>query len=234
MIIMLMVIGFVGLFVIVLVWAIYASSQQKAHRAELAQVLGFIPVEEPDLSILNKIASVHPHFGSPRYSLKNVSRRSFPYGTTYLYDLITSDSESSNLMESAAVAIISPGINLPRFTTYPRLGMGSKLADWANQFIEDLIEAQGFTELDLENFPDFEKIYFLFGEDETAVKALFSTSLIAMLVRETNLSISANGDIISVSRVDFKNRLNPDETAVRKLVDQSLAIYDRLSNPGTG
>jgi hypothetical protein len=226
-----MVFGIIGLFVFVLAWVIYSTRQQKAYRAELAQTLGFTPLEEPDPSILEKIVSVHPRYGTPRYSLKNVSRRSFPYGTIYLYDLLEAGGESVSMVENAAISIFAPGMDLPRFMTYPRLDMGGKLAGWANQLIENLIEAQGFTELDLEKFPDFEKKYFLFAEDEVAINALFSTPLIELLVREVNISIAAGGNVISFSRPDFKNLIKPDESAVRALIDQSLAIYDRLANP---
>jgi hypothetical protein len=221
--------GIIGLFVFIVAWMIIRTRQQQAYRTGLMQTLGFTPVKEPDPSLLEQISSVHPRFGTQNYRLKNVARRSFPYGVLYLYDLVDADNESTSTVESFAIAIVASGTDLPRFITYPRLEMGGKLAGWANQFIESVIESQGFIELDLEGYPDFEQKYFLFGEDEIIIKALFSTQLVGMLVREGNINISAKGDVICVSRTDFKNRSKPDETAVRALVDLSIAICDLLS-----
>jgi hypothetical protein len=226
---LLIVMGIVGFFILIVAWMIIGARQQQAYHAGLVQSLGFTPIEEPDPSLLVQITSVHPRFGTPNYKLKNVARRSFPYGALYLYDLLDTGGESTSTVENFAIAIVASGTDLPRFITYPRLEVGGKLAGWANQLIESLIESQGFIELDLEGYPDFEQKYFLFGEDEAAIKALFGAPLVGMLVREANINISANGDIISISRTDFKNRSKPDESAIRALVDLSIAIYNQLS-----
>jgi hypothetical protein len=222
------ILGVIGLIVAGVVFTIYTSLQEKQRRTEMAQELGFTPVES-DPVLLEKITSVHVNYGDiSRNRLYNVMRRSIPYGTMYIYDLMHTGRKSSSTVESGAIAIIAPGLDLPSFNVFPRVGTGGALANMANQFIESMLTMTGLTEIDFPDNPALDEKFFITGDDVEAVRKLFTPAFAALLLNMPMVAISGKGDIFNVGRTaQATTRLDSD--GLRALISHATAAFDCIS-----
>jgi hypothetical protein len=224
----LLALGFIVLVIAVFGFIIYTNQKEKQQRIEIAQMLGFTPVETPDDGLLGRLASVHISHARTNYHLRNVMRKSIPYGAMYIYDMWNSAGKSSSTVENSAVAVISPDLNLPFFVIYPRLATSGMLANLANQFIEGVLATQGLTEVDFPDIPEMDEKFFVAGEDEYAVQTLFTPVLANLLTSKPMVGICAKGDTLSVSLTNNRS-ISPDVDAMRELVGHATAIHDCIA-----
>lgn len=223
----------IGGFILVVILMVTLFRKQKQHRAEVAQTLGFTLVETPDNSLLEKIVNIHHSEEDSYFKLYNVMRKSIPYGTLYIYDLHQSSHANNNsvgMHEYSAVAIISQEMNLPRFSLSPRLGKGGRLANWANQQIENIMKKHGLNEVDFPDYPELDKKFFIFGQDASAIRGVLKDHLAELIIRKPSLIIYAGGDTLSIVDNELMGRpMKISLDAIRGLVDQALTIFSQLS-----
>ncbi len=121
-------------------WMFYmlfqSSRKEKEIKQQVAQSLGFSPIE-PDANLTEKICNLYRRtWTNKSYELRHVARRVIPEGEMFLFDLLDASTEDYSPIERQAVAVISPALNLPPFTLFPKASQQYALSDLANRIVE--------------------------------------------------------------------------------------------------
>jgi hypothetical protein len=220
---MLMGLGFLVAIGLAVALLVRRGRQDREAKRTLAETLGFQPLDPVPAELSGQIFVLHLRVAGQRFSLRNVFARNLPEGQFYLFDLWEEGSESTSRVEQCAMAVVSPGANLPRFTVSPRLelpgtigGLAGRLTDWmAKQFGPEIVTDQ----------VEFEAHYLLTGQDEAAVRAAVSSDLLAYLGQSPSLGVQAGGNLFSVAAMDLKHALaKPDYAAVSALYNHAIRI----------
>jgi len=220
-------IGFLGFFAFVVILVIRQARKDRQLKCELAESLGFRPLEKVPEELSGRIISVHRHTGSGRFTLRNVFSRTRPEGEFFLYDLWESSSESSSRVAQCAIAVIAPGAALPHFSTFPRFDASGGFGGLANRLVTWAM-SRSATEVRLEH-PGFREHYLLVGEDERAVRAALTPDVIDHLSRSPQLILGAGGDMFTVSTLDRKGgRKKPDLETVSARYNQAIRLSSYL------
>jgi hypothetical protein len=110
------------------------------------------------------------------------------------------------------VMLQSPGHRWPSFNMQPE----GKLLK--------LVLMLGLPDINFDDAPEFSKNYFLYGEDEAAVRRLFNPKVTDALGRQTGWCIEAHGDTVLIWRQE--TRVGPDD--LRPLLDNATVLYRLL------
>jgi hypothetical protein len=175
--------GFLGLVVLML----YAKSREtKKRRAGLEQFgmeSGFLFSEKPDDELAAHLAEIHfnvaqleykPHYG-------NVLQGSAGGGDAVIADRTVGSGKNQS---TTTIVAFNMKTALPRFMV-----CGENLL-WR------LADKVGYSDVDIDGAPDFSKRFFLHGEDQAAVRALFTpevTQAFEQLDTKIRFSVSGSG-----------------------------------------
>ncbi len=202
--------------------------QDRQSKRDLAESLGFQPLEQIPADLTERITVSHQYLGRGGYRLRNVFQRSLPEGNFYIYDLWAAGGESSSRIEQCAVAVVTPGLNLPRFAIYPRISTPGKpgslkerLVVWAmSHFATEIaVDHAGFMER-----------YLLVGEEDAAVRAAMTPDLLDYLSRTTNLTLHVYANLFSVSNTDLRTgRVKADVASVSAVYNHAIRIASYLA-----
>lgn len=223
------VLGGLAFFAFVIYLAIKTGRSDTENKRQLAQALGFTPIE-PDEHLNLKIGNLYQHkSGNKRYQLRHVSRRIMPEGEMYLFDLIETSGEDDSITEQQAVAIISPQLDLPGFVLHPKVdaekypigGLANKLIRWATTFIGEPV--------DFPEYPDFQGKYIVSSLDPEPVRRYFDASLAQALARTSFNRIYAGGDIFTFSQLSTQVKA-PDQNSLSQRVNQALDVFRIFQN----
>jgi hypothetical protein len=222
---LLFVLAFIGLFAGIILLMVSAGKKDRARKAEVARSLGFTPIEKPDQTLTGRIVELHRHSQNSSFSLHNVFVRNTPEGQMVLYDLDDTSGDESSVVARMAVALVTPGRELPRFVIFPRINKEGKLASIANRALE-WIASRNMEKVVMDDRPDFAQRYMVTAEDAFRVKETLNASLINLLVNiSETLMISAASDALSVSTA-ITTTPGPQLSAevLRPRLDLTLAI----------
>jgi len=127
-------------FLFVFSWMFYmlfqSNRKEKETKQQVAQSLGFSPIE-PDTNLTEKICNLYRRtWTNKSYELRHVARRVIPEGEMFLFDLLDASTEDYSPIERQAVAVISPALNFPPFTLFPRASQQYALSNLANRMVE--------------------------------------------------------------------------------------------------
>ena len=145
---------------------------------------------------------------------RDAARDTYVFG--YSYDSGTRVENEPSRREHTVAAFRLRGAGLPGFEL-SKEGWLSRLAALG-----------GFQDLVFDHHPEFSRRFLLRGEDETAIRALFDSTLLAFFERlpaDWNQTVEGRGEWLVVYRKD--SRLKPDE--IPAFVRQAQAIADRLA-----
>lgn len=208
---LLIVIAVVALFALIVFAMIRANRRHTEKRAELAAAFGFTPVQHPGRDLLERIASLQPRRGVP-LELRNVFSKVTADGTLYLFDLWNTSGDDDSVMQEKAFALVVPGLNLPRFSLFPRIEIPGKLAGLANRVIDWAVSQSG-ERISFEENPAFIEHYIITGEDETAVRQALNSALCNRLIQFDNIVFQVGGDTLCASRQVARLAAGQDENS---------------------
>jgi len=182
--------GVLGLIVLML----YAKSREKKKRREgleqYGMETGFLFSEKPDDALAAHLAEIHFNVAqleySPRYS--NVLQGSAGGGDAVIADRTVGSGKNQS---TTTIVAFNMKTALPRFMV-----CGETLL-WR------LADKVGYSDIDLDGAPDFSKRFFLHGEDQAAVRALFKpevTQAFEQLDTKIHFSVSGSGPWLVVYR----------------------------------
>jgi hypothetical protein len=90
---------------------------------------------------------------------------------------------------------------------------------------DKLAAAVGFQDIDFDGFPDFNALYRLRGEDESAIRKLFLPAVIQWFEQHQPLSVEGAGDHLLIFR-DLGHPLRPEE--LPPFIEDAKAIFALL------
>jgi hypothetical protein len=208
--------GFFGLIVLML----YAKTRETRKRREGLQQfgmeIGFLFSEKPDDALAAHLAEIHFNVAQLEYQPRcsNVLQGSAGGGDAVIADRAVGSGKSRSTTTIVAFNLKTP---LPRLMVCPE-----------NVFWR-LAEKVGYSDISIDGAPDFSKRFFLHGEDQAAVRALFKpvvTQAFEQLDTKLHFSGSGSGPWLVVYRPgklipvpglrDFLQRAEPLAHAFRR------------------
>jgi hypothetical protein len=217
------VFGFLLVFGLIVYVAVTSGRKDLQRKQELAQQVGFAPlVLDPYLA--DRISRLYHRPGAQnKYQVRNAFRRVIPDGEMYLLDLVETSSDEDSYSESQAVAIVSPDLNLPQFTFFPKADPKYALSGVANKILEWGMTKVG-TPIAFPESPDFQSRYIVTSEDDpNVVRRFFEQGLVQFFSRTQMYMLHGMGNIFTFSEMDpqFKK---PDQDSLSRRVNRALEI----------
>jgi len=217
------VLGFLLVFGLIVYVAVTSGRKDLQRKQELAQQVGFAPIDmEPHLA--DRLSHLYHRPGAQnKYQVRNAFRRVIPDGEMYLFDLVETSSDEDSYSESQAVAIVSPSLNLPQFTFFPKADSKYALSGVANKILEWGMTKVG-TPIAFPEFPEFQSRYIVTSEDDpNLVRRFFDPSLAGYFSRTQMYMLHGTGNIFTFSEMDpqFKK---PDQEILSRRVNRALEI----------
>jgi hypothetical protein len=219
----LFLISFLLLFGGILYFAIQSTRKEAEQKKQMAQSLGFSPVET-DPKLEEKIARLYRRSGAQtRYELRNVSRRTIPDGEMYLFDLVDKSGDDDSWTERQAVAIVSSYLKLPPFTLFPKTdqkyalsGLANKVLEWGMTFVGSPIP---FPE-----YPDFNARYVVTSNESSDwVRGFFDQRVVDYFSRTQMFMLHGMDDIFTFVEMDPKFK-PADPESMSHRVNQALDV----------
>lgn len=214
-----------ALILLSVIWMVSSDRKRKTEKSFIASELGFYPMETPEDHFFRKVVHLHQKQAHQCLELRNLYQKKEADATFYLFDLIESSGDSSDLMAEGVIAVNSPLLNLPRFSIFPKIDMEGKFAELANRFLTWAVE-QSSNRIVFETDPHFERRYMVCGEDERAVKQFLSDYHLSRLSRGEYWQIEAEGDMFTLSKVEFTSRENNKVADLSERLREARMIFD--------
>jgi len=220
---LLVLLGFLVLFGVMIYVVIYSSRKNAENMRQAAQPVGFAPFQ-PDALLTEKISSLYRRPGAAsRHELRNLSRKRLPDGEMYLFDLVDTSGEDNSWLENQAVAIISPALNLPPFSFFPKSDQKYALSGLANQVIEWGLAKMG-SPVALPEFPAFTARYVVNSAEPETTRRFIDEPIARYFSHTQMYSIHASGDVFTFSEMDPRLDLRNPENLSRR-VNHALEIF---------
>jgi hypothetical protein len=192
----------------------YAAARERRKRREgfeqVAMEVGFLFTEKPDDALAEhlaqiKIASARPDF-RPRFS--HVLQGNAGGGEVIIGDRTVGAGKSQSTTTVFAFKFATP---FPPFMLVPE------------NLLWHIAEKLGYSDIDIDGAPDFSRRFFLHGQDEAAVRALFKpevTQAFEQLDAKTQWYVSGSGQWLVFSRPG--RRIRPQQ--IRELMQTAEPI----------
>ncbi len=220
----LVVLGFILFFGWMIVWMARSTKQQKKERADMAAMLGFQPVLKTDhVTLKSRLAHINPKHGSNDKELRDVFVKHIPEGDLYLYDLWDTSGDSSNAIQSLALALVTTERLFPRFVISSRLAMPGMLAQLANKVLSWSVGFQ-MTVVDFPEEPDFNEHFVVAGNDELEVRNLLNSSILHRIKGYKGILLAGGGDTLEYSPQFEKNAGKKDINYLSTRINSALDV----------
>jgi hypothetical protein len=220
----LVLIGFLLFFGGMLYFAIRSSLKDMEQKKQIAQSLGFSPVEA-DPALTGKIAELYRRPGAhTNYEMRNISRRVIPDGEMFLFDLVDTSGEDDTWTEHQAVGVVSRYLKMPPFTLFPKVeqkyalgGLANKVMEWGMSFVG--------SQVDFPEYPEFESRYIVSSNESSDwVREFFDPNLAGYFSRTQMLTLHASGDVFTFSEMGT-NFDTSKEAVMSQRVNRALDIF---------
>jgi hypothetical protein len=209
---------FVGCFLALLGAIAYLSHRAEKKRTEelklLAQELGFEFAPAGDGDFLQSLNEFHLFSQGHSHKLSNLMR-----GTSnnldvavFDYKYVTGGGKSSHTWNHSVICFRFDGPPLPASSLRPE-NIWHKIGSWF-----------GYRDINFESHPAFSKIYLLRGEDENAIRALFTQALLDFYEQKPGLSTEGSGNTL----LYYQHAVRLEPQAIRGFMEdgfKALGLY---------
>ena len=210
----------VAVFAVVVIAAVIAlqffQGQRRAKQMrEVAASLGY-EFDERGISVIDRLGEFallsYGHARTATSLLRTEADGAKATVLDYSYD--TGHDKNRRTHLGSALLLESDRLDLPAFTLRPE-GIGQKLMGLA-----------GRQDIDFQDAPEFSAAYLLQGQDETRIRALFSTDKQAFFTQRRGLCVEGSGQKLLYYRAG--KRLSPK--AVQPFVEEGLEVLRLLAS----
>lgn len=195
----------VSIFGLTVFGMISSEKNRQARKKESILALGFQAVDNPDPSLLTHLIALYTKRESQKLSMRNLYQRRENDYLLYLYEVWSESSNDNDLHEEWGLAMVSPYLNLPRFSLIPKVDMPGKFAGLVNRFLEKLT-VPGSIKIEFPDHLPFSRRYMVTGTDEAAVRKVFTTILLNRLSDTSYLLVEGNMHFLTFSKHDLERR----------------------------
>ncbi|MDH3196973.1 MAG: hypothetical protein OEO21_01900 [Candidatus Krumholzibacteria bacterium] len=208
------VLPFVG-FASLAVWAVRKEARRKREQREHMMRMGYTPLAAPPDTLVARIAALRGR-AQEKIALREVSERSLYDGHIYIFDLIDKKGNEKTPVGMRVVAVVAPGLHLPRFHLFPRLDArhrGGWMAKAAEKLVRWAAAQAGLQPLELAISPAFDDRYWIFGTDGGEVREFLGNGRGTHLAGlEAPYAIQAHGDTFTIEAAPARAKRNPHST----------------------
>ena len=209
-------------------WIINSARKLKLRKREIRLTLGFQPVEIPDPALENRLIGLYQKREHQKLKIQEMYLRSEGDYQLYLYEVWDHSGNDSDLQDEMGLAIISGYLNLPRFSMIYRIDMPGKLAAMANRLIEK-IAAKNQQKINFDSHPEFSRRYMVLGEDEPAVRHLFSEHIVNRLGETSFWAMDGGGNILTFTKFDPDRKLRSKPEELNERLQEARQIFQLFS-----
>jgi len=204
----------VGVLLFVSVILLIVRQREKARSAQLEVVsdelgLQFQSEGNPE------IQDLHNHFrlfdqGHARKNRNVMSGQTENVGITiFEYRYTTGGGKNQETHQQTLISFHSPTLSLPKFELRPE------------NLFHKIGQMFGYKDIDFDTHPLFSKRYLLRGQDEDAVRELFTSEVLEFFESQKKVSVEAAGDRLIYFRAG--KRIKPNQT--RQFMEEGFRIY---------
>jgi hypothetical protein len=226
----LLVLAILALFAFIVFWMFRAERRKRRDRIQIAEALGFTPINELGAIASSTLIRFHQHTESQELMIHNAAEKVESDTRWVMFDLVDHSGDSNSTLVDAGIAVFSESLQLPRFSLIPRLVEKGRLNDIANRFLEMIIEKRS-NRIDLDGNTHFEERYFLLGDDVPAIMSFLDDYRLSRLSQSTYRHLEAEGDCFTYSRFVFITRGNRDRQAeLKRDLAEAHVLLELLSD----
>jgi hypothetical protein len=224
------VLGVLLVFGLIVYLLIRSERRRRGDRNQIAESLGFEPLERLDHEKSQRLITLHQHSSSQEIKVENAAQKDEARSTLILFDLVDHSGDSVSTLVDAGIAVFSKRLALPRFSLMSRVAEKGRLAEIANRFLEILVGKRK-DRIILGTHPQFDERYFLFGEDKARIRALLDEYRQSRLSQSKYRHIEADGDSFTYSRFVFAGRSENDRKVdLKKDLSEVQVLLELLSS----
>jgi hypothetical protein len=198
----LFMVGIVAFIVAIFAVIIYFDRKRSAKLEAAAKALGFAfrrkPLPQDQTLVAGSALQAMGH-GHRVRNIIEVPEREGARCTLFDFTYVVGHGKNSKTYTQTVARVESPKLNLPAFQLRPE-GVLLKIA-----------QSLGLRDFDFQEWPVFSKMYQLRGQDEAAVRAVFTPPILSYCEQNRGLWMSANGQFLWVHRE--RRRVKADEIA---------------------
>ena len=223
------VLGILLIFGTIVYLMIKTERRRRRDRQQIAESLGFEPLELLDHEKALRLVKLHQHSNAQEVKVENVAQKDEGGSTIILFDLVDYGGDSVSTLVDAGIAVFSKRLALPRFSLMSRVAEKGRLAEIANRFLEILVGKRK-DRIILGTHRQFDERYFLFGEDKAAISALLDEYRQSRLSGSKYRHIEADSDCFTTSRFVFAGRTEGDrQSNLKKDLSEANVLLELLS-----
>jgi len=196
----------------IIIYCVRRSEKKRTEQfQQVAQDLGLPFFPKGDDSLLERLDHFHLFSQGHSRKIKNML-----HGETddvelaiFGYRYIVGGGKHTHMYNQSVIYFRSPTLNLPQFAVRPE-GLFHKVGG-----------AFGYQDIDFETHPQFSRTYLLRGDDELAVRELFSEELLTFFESQQKISVEGGGDQLVFYRGG--KRMKPDE--VQQFMQEGYRVF---------
>jgi hypothetical protein len=200
MVIIVLAVG--GLVAFLLYKGTMSAREAREERRRGLRALGFEPLASPPPQVAELILALHQHGKKREHKIEEMFERTGAADRLYLLDL---KDQSIDGVRHGVIAVLSPRLQVPRITIFPRLEGEGRLAALANMLVKRLGQRHGGT-LDFASHPRFARRHFVSGPDEASIRRFLTERRLDRLAQMSHMAVEADGDLFTYEEVRFGRR----------------------------
>ena len=180
----------------------------------VASGMGFGFAEKGDVSAVGAASALHLCSRGRRKKLKNVmqGQAAGTHVTLFDYQYTIGSGKNSSTYKQTVMMFDSPGMGLPQFALRPE------------RFFHKIGAAFGYQDIDFDDHPDFSKHYLLRGDDEAAIRTMFSSDKLSYFEHNHGLCAEGTGQCL----VFYRHGKRADPKEIPDFVQKGVEAFTVL------
>jgi hypothetical protein len=202
--------------------------QQREQARQTLQEAGFFELPQVDRALVGRVRELLTR-GDERPWLRRAFRYTAGNFEVFLFD------PQYYANQHTTVVVHAPDFRLPRFALAPRVKLTGVLGALANKLGVKSLGGK-LRHQDFITDPEFGERYYLFGDDDTALRALFTGEVIRALVADSRgFHIEAEGNLLLFHRMDLESfakqshRSKISREMLAERVQDALKMHDTFA-----
>lgn len=200
-----------------------AIKRQKEQKEKARADCGF--VEAPDFvqPLTERLRTVHMHWTSS-HQVRDPWRKTDWGYELFLFDLRSGSGKSTKLERDQAI-VVSKDLSLPRFSLLSKAPGEGFMAVMANRAIA-WVASKFATQATFPDHPEFDARYFVFGNDEAALRGYFDARRRGRLAEIERLQAAGSGDAFLFASTPAKSVRKPEPEKLQDLLQDARQLYE--------
>lgn len=193
------VIGGIAVIGLIIFLILYYEKKRREDLQEKAQMLGLTFSQKAEMNEVGNAMEFHLFHAGHTKRIRNMMTKEGDGMQIRIYDYryTTGGGQHSHIHSQTVFQFESSKLKLPAFILRPE------------NIFHKIGKSFGYQDIDFEASPDFSKKYLLKGDDESAVRKLFSQEVISRFEFEKGLIVEGKGPLLICYR--SSKRVKPDD-----------------------